>query len=75
MFAARLVQEDTVKMGFSHESVRKQEEFASKKTRDTLFLMVGKRHHTTQSQNDMAKHVIWLLRNRGKLVSYKLVDI
>ena len=25
----------------------------------------GKRHYTKQSQNDMANHVIWLLRNRG----------
>ena len=24
-----------------------------------------KRHHTNQSENDMAKHVIWLLRNGG----------
>ena len=32
-FAAYLVQEETIEMGFSHESVRKQEVFASKKTR------------------------------------------
>ena len=25
----------------------------------------GKRHHTNQSQNYMANHVIWLLGNRG----------
>ena len=25
----------------------------------------GKRHHINQSQNYMANHVIWLLRNRG----------
>ena len=31
MFAVHLVQEDTIKMGFSHESVRKQEVFASEK--------------------------------------------
>ena len=30
-FAVRLVQDDTVKTGFSHEIVRKQEVFASKK--------------------------------------------
>ena len=27
----------------------------------------GKMHHTKQLQNYIAKHVIWLLRNRGKL--------
>ena len=31
MFAVRLMQEDTVKTGFSHESLHKQEVFASKK--------------------------------------------
>ena len=41
-FAVHLVQEEMVKMVFSHES-----------------------HHTNQSQNYMANHVIWLLRNRG----------
>ena len=25
----------------------------------------GKRHHTNQSQNYMANHMIWLLRSRG----------
>ena len=29
--------------------------------------MSGKMHHTNQSQNYMANHVSWLLRNRGKL--------
>ena len=32
MFALCLVQEETIKTGFCHESVRKQEVFASKKT-------------------------------------------
>ena len=32
-FVARLVQEETIKIGFSCESVRKQEVFASRKTR------------------------------------------
>ena len=50
------------------ESVHKQEVFASKKkTCATHFPISGKRHHTNQSQNYMANHVIWLLRNRGKL--------
>ena len=66
-FAARLVQEETDKTGFSHESVRKQEVFASKNTCATPFPIGGKRHHTNQSQNYMANHMIWLLRNRGKL--------
>ena len=68
-FAQRLVQEEAVKTGFSHESVRKQEAFARKKKRTcgTPFPIGGKRHHTNQSQNYMANHVIWLLRNRGKL--------
>ena len=57
---------ETVKMGFAHESVHKQEVFASKKKPcATHFPISGKRHHTNQSQNYMANHVIWLLRNRG----------
>ena len=31
------------------------------------FPIGGKRHHTNRSQNCMANHVIWLLRNRRKL--------
>ena len=62
-FALCLVQEETVKTGFCHKSVRKQEMFASKKRVPSG----GKMHHTNQSQNYIAKHVIWLLRNRGKL--------
>ena len=64
-FAARLVQEEAIKTGFSHKSVRRQEVFASKKTCNTPFPIGRKRHHTNQSQNYMANHVIWLLRNRG----------
>ena len=64
MFAARLVQEDTIKTSFSHQSVHKQEVLASKKTCDTPFPIGGKRHHNPIT-NDMANHVIWLLRNRG----------
>ena len=60
-FALCLVQEETVKTGFCHESVQDQEVFASKKH----VPIGGKRHHTNQSQNYMANHVIWLLRNRG----------
>ena len=67
MFAARLVQEEAVKTGFSHKSVRKQEVFASKKKCATPLPIGGKGHHTNQSQNYMANHVIGLLRNRGKL--------
>ena len=69
-FAAHLMQEEMINMGFSHKSVRKQEVFASKKHPklcDTPFPIGGKRHHTNQSQNYIANHVIWLLRNRGKL--------
>ena len=68
VFAACLVQEETIKTGFRHEIVRKQEVFVSNKTTcSTPFPIGGKRHHTNQSQNDMANHVIWLLRNRWKL--------
>ena len=38
-----------------------------KKTCATPFPIGGKRHHSNQSQNYMAIHVIWLLRNRAKL--------
>ena len=38
-----------------------------KKTCATPFPIGGKGCHTNQSQNYMANHVIWLLRNRGKL--------
>ena len=44
-FAVRLVQEETVKTGFAHESVRKQEVFESKKKKKTVllpFLLVEK---------------------------------
>ena len=42
-FAARLVQEEMVKTGFSHKSVPKQEVFASKKRPVLLpFLLVEK---------------------------------
>ena len=61
-FAACLVQEEMLKTDFSHKSVRKQEVFASKKH----VPVGGKRHHTNQTQNDKAKHVIWFLRNRRK---------
>ena len=62
MFAARLVQEETVKRsGFPHEHVCKQEVQAKK-----LFTFGGKRHHTSQSQNYMANHMIWLLRVGGR---------
>ena len=45
------------------ESIHKQYVFASKKkTHDPVSV---KTHHTNQSHNYMAKHVIWLLRNRG----------
>ena len=40
---------------------------AKKKTCATPSPIGGKRHHTNQSQEYMANHVIWLLRNRGKL--------
>ena len=68
-FAVRLVQEETVKTGFAHESVRKQEVFESKKKKTcaTPFPFGGKRHHINQSHNYVANHVIWLLRNREKL--------
>ena len=49
-----------------YKSVRKQETFARKKTCATPFTIGRNRHHTNQSQNYMANHVIWLLRNRGK---------
>ena len=49
MFAARLEQEETIKVGFSRESVHKQEVFESKKH----VPFGGKRHHTSQSQNYM----------------------
>ena len=42
-----------------------QEVFASNKNCATSFPIGEKRHHTNQSQNYMANHVIWLLRNRG----------
>ena len=68
MFAVCLVQEETIKMGFFHKSVHKQEVSASrKKNCATPFPIGGKRHHTNQSQNYMANHVIWLLRDREKL--------
>ena len=43
-FAQRLVQEEAVKTGFSHESVRKQEAFARKKKEPVVlpFLLVEK---------------------------------
>ena len=61
MFAVRLVQEETVKTGFCHESVCKPKCLQARKH----VPIGGKRHHTNQSQNYMANHVIWLLRNRG----------
>ena len=42
MFATHLEQEETVKMGFSHKSVHKQEVFASKKNVLLPFLLVEK---------------------------------
>ena len=61
-FAFCLVQQETVKNKLLSQSVRKQGVFASKKH----VPIGGKRHHTNQSQNYMAKHMIWLLRNREK---------
>ena len=58
MFAMPLVQKETIKTGFSHKSVHKQEVFASKTTCDKLFPIGGKRYHTNQSQSYMANHVI-----------------
>ena len=52
-----------VKVGFSHESVHKNRKCLQAKKHVPIG---GKRHHTNQSQNDLAKHMIWLLRNRGK---------
>ena len=40
MFAARLVREEAIKMGCSHESVRKQEVFASEKTQNSEELRI-----------------------------------
>ena len=57
------MQEKPVKRsGFPHERVRKQEVQAKK-----YFPIGGKRQHTSQSQNYMANHVIWLLRAGGKI--------
>ena len=60
MFALCLVQEEMVKTGFCLKKV-----FASRKC------LQARKHvpigGTNQSQNHMAKHIIWLLRNRGKL--------
>ena len=63
MFATHLAWGEAIKTGFSHESVCKQEVFASKKH----IPIGGKQPHTSQSQNYMANLVIWLLRNRWKL--------
>ena len=51
------------KIGFPHETVRKKEVFESKNP----VPFGGKRHHTSQSQTYMTSHMIWLLRDRGKM--------
>ena len=59
-FVAHLVQEEAIKNRLFSQKCLQAIVFASKP-----FPIGGKRHHTNQSQDDMAKHVIRLLRNRG----------
>ena len=67
-FAARLLQEETIKTGFSHESICKLDVFASKKKTVLLpFLLVEK--DTTPTNHKIIWQTIYLFaEEQGEVV-------